>query len=120
MKCYTRKAAVSTVFLMVEIAIIIASTAYIAHLIGTSDKITGKATMINPIEEAGIVDITRVTGTDATDGDIETLIITLETASEGIDLKDSLIIITVGNVSSNLKYREGKNVLDLEDGYYTR
>jgi archaellin len=61
-----------------------------------------------------------VTGTDASDGDIESLVIGIETTSEGIDLKDSLIIITVGNVTANLEYRNGTTELDYDEGYYTR
>jgi archaellin len=111
----------SSIYLMIEIAIIIGAMGYLGLLVAKTNGWTGKVIENTDItKEVGTVDITRVTGTDATDGRIESLIIGMETESEGIDLKDAVIMITVGNVTSSLKYRNGTILQDIESGYYTR
>jgi archaellin len=118
------KRAMSTIFLMVEIALIISALVFAGLLISKTTSFTGMVTKEvggdGVTSSAGTVDVNYVIGKDASDGSIDTLVMRIETASEGINLEDSLVIINVGNVSAKLKYRNGTLVEDVDNGYYTR
>jgi hypothetical protein len=119
---HAKKAASSIIFLIVQIALIISGLVFIGLLVSKTTSYTGEVTggQENVISEASSASLNYIVGKKAGDGKIETLIMRVETPSDGINLEDSLIIINVGNVSAKLKYRNGTLVQDVEEGYYTR